>query len=158
MPQIDIGDVARRTGLTPATLRHYEERGLIASAGRRGLRRQYDRSVLERLALVTLARRAGFSLDEIAATLGPGDGLSPDRVLLKARARQLDRAIRQLAALRDALLHAARCEAPNHEDCPEFRRLIQVASAREPRRRAGPTEARPGRDTPTPGPADAKTA
>ena len=157
MPQIDIGDVARRAGLTPATLRYYEERGLIASTGRRGLRRQYDPSVLERLALVTLARRAGFSLDEIAATLGPGNGLSPDLVLLKARARQLDRAIRQLAALRDALLHAARCEAPNHEDCSEFRRLIQVASGREPRRGAGLSDAPPGRDRPAAGPADGKT-
>ena len=142
MSLLDIGTVARRSGLTPAALRFYEQRGLIAPASRLGLRRQYDPAVLERLALVTLAQRAGFSLDEIAATLGPADGLSPDRALLKARARQIDRTLRQLAALRDALVHAAGCPAPSHEDCEDFRRLMQIATGREPRFAAAPAAPR----------------
>src|SRR5690242_5737449 len=40
MPELDIGDVARRAGLPVSTLRYYEEKGLIASVGRNGLRRQ----------------------------------------------------------------------------------------------------------------------
>lgn len=42
MKLLDIAEVARRTGLPPSTLRFYEEKGLIASIGRRGLRRLFD--------------------------------------------------------------------------------------------------------------------
>ena len=57
---IDIADVARRSGLTASTLRYYEAQGLIAAAGRHGLRRQYQPEVLQQLALITLGRTAGF--------------------------------------------------------------------------------------------------
>ncbi|WP_260440806.1 MerR family DNA-binding transcriptional regulator, partial [Pseudomonas aeruginosa] len=39
MRQLDIGEVARRSGVPASTLRYYEEKGLIASSGRHGLRR-----------------------------------------------------------------------------------------------------------------------
>ena len=48
---MDIGEVAQRARLTASTLRFYEEKGLIRSVGRRGLRRQFKPDVLERLAL-----------------------------------------------------------------------------------------------------------
>src|ERR1700741_3935892 len=51
---VDITEVARRSGLTASTLRFYEEKGLIASIGRRGLHRVFDPGVLERLALIAL--------------------------------------------------------------------------------------------------------
>ena len=63
---MDIAEAARRSGLPASTLRFYEAKGLIASVGRKGLRRVFGPDVLERLALVTLGRAAGFSLDEIA--------------------------------------------------------------------------------------------
>ncbi|ETD54036.1 hypothetical protein X778_09515, partial [Pseudomonas aeruginosa VRFPA07] len=66
MRQLDIGEVARRSGVPASTLRYYEEKGLIASSGRHGLRRLFDAGVLERLALIGLGRAAGLSLDEIA--------------------------------------------------------------------------------------------
>ncbi|MCR3823866.1 MerR family DNA-binding transcriptional regulator, partial [Pseudomonas aeruginosa] len=34
MRQLDIGEVARRSGVPASTLRYYEEKGLIASSGR----------------------------------------------------------------------------------------------------------------------------
>src|SRR5262249_17489431 len=58
-------------GVPASTLRFYEERGLIASVGRRGLRRLFDAGVLERLALISLGRSVGFSLDEIARMFAP---------------------------------------------------------------------------------------
>jgi DNA-binding transcriptional MerR regulator len=47
---MDIAAVAQRSGVPASTLRFYEEKGLIASVGRTGLRRRFDPSVLERLA------------------------------------------------------------------------------------------------------------
>ena len=60
---MDITEVALRSGLPASTLRFYEEKGLIASIGRQGLRRVFGPGVLGRLALIALGRAAGFSLD-----------------------------------------------------------------------------------------------
>lgn len=124
---MDIGEVTRRTGLPPSTLRYYEERGLITPVGRRGLRRQYDPGVLDRLALISLARAAGFSLVEIARLVGPEDRPGIDREMLTAKADELDGTIRRLTLLRDSLRHAGACPAPSHLECPTFRRLMRAA-------------------------------
>ncbi|MEH2523843.1 hypothetical protein V1288_001752 [Bradyrhizobium sp. AZCC 2176] len=54
MDGIDIAEVAQRSGVPASTLRFYEEKRLIASIGRRGLRRLFDATVLERLALIAV--------------------------------------------------------------------------------------------------------
>ncbi|WP_338770218.1 helix-turn-helix domain-containing protein [Massilia sp. METH4] len=126
---LDIGEVARRSGVAPSTLRYYEEKGLIASSGRNGLRRVFDGAVLERLALIALGRAAGFSLGEIGAMLSPDGRLHIDRATLLARADDIDSTIRKLAAVRDGLRHAAQCQAPSHLECPTFRRIMKAAAA-----------------------------
>ncbi|MEV5356861.1 helix-turn-helix domain-containing protein [Streptomyces sp. NPDC093516] len=129
MTELDIAEVAQRAGVPASTLRYYEEKGLIASTGRRGLRRQYDPGVLERLALIALGRTAGFSLDEIGRMLAPDGRPHIDRRMLTDKAEELDRRIRELGALRDSLRHAAACPAPSHLECPTFRRLLEQATA-----------------------------
>ena len=124
MKELDIAEVAQRSGLPASTLRFYEEKGLIASSGRRGLRRLFKPDVLERLALIALGSSAGFSLDEIASMFGPDGRPNIDRQLLTAKASELDRTIKQLSAMRDGLRHAAACRAPSHMECPTFRRLL----------------------------------
>ncbi|MFI1913358.1 MerR family transcriptional regulator [Nocardia sp. NPDC020380] len=66
---LDIADVAARSQLAPSALRFYEKRGLISPAGRNGLRRTYEASVLDRLALIACARDSGFTIAEIARFL-----------------------------------------------------------------------------------------
>jgi DNA-binding transcriptional MerR regulator len=124
---MDIAEVARRAGVPASTLRYYEEKGLIASVGRQGLRRLFAPEVLERLALIALGRVSGFSLDEIRLMFAPDGKLRVDRPMLAAKADELDRTIRQLGALRDGLRHAARCPAPSHMECPTFRRILRAA-------------------------------
>ena len=126
---MDIAMVARRAGVPASTLRSYEEKGLIASVGRAGLRRVFDPSVLERLALIALGRAAGFTLEDIAGMFAADGKPSIDRKLLAARADELDRTILRLSALRDGLRHAAKCPAPSHMECPTFRKLVGQASA-----------------------------
>lgn len=127
--EIDISIVAKRSGLPASTLRYYEEQGLIASIGRRGLRRVYDAGVLERLALIALGRAAGFSLEEIARMFGADGRPRIDRRLLADKADELGRTIRRLGALRRGLQHAAECPAPSHMECPTFQRLMREANA-----------------------------
>ena len=97
---MDIVEVSRRTGLPASTLRFYEEKGLIASIGRRGLRRLFYPGVLERLGLIALGRSAGFTLDEIAKMFGPDGRPRIDRRMLAAKADELDHTIRRLSAMR----------------------------------------------------------
>lgn len=65
----DIGDVARKTGLTQRTLRFYETRGLVAPVRTAGGRRLYGAGDLARLNAVVAFKRAGFSLARIAELL-----------------------------------------------------------------------------------------
>ena len=127
---MDIAEVAKRSGVPASTLRFYDEKGLIASIGRRGLRRLFHTGVLERLALIALGRSAGFSLDEIARMFSPNGGTQIDRDALAAKAEELDETIRRLSAMRDGLRHAAVCPAPSHLECPTFRRLLLGAAAK----------------------------
>jgi len=129
MRDLDIAEVARRSGLPASTLRYYEEKGLIASIGRRGLRRLFDPGVLERLALIALGRAAGFSLDEVALMFTPDGRPRIDRKMLAAKADELDATIRKLSAMRDGLRHAVACRAPSHMECPTFRRLVRAAGS-----------------------------
>jgi DNA-binding transcriptional MerR regulator len=127
---VDITEVARRSGVAASTLRFYEQKGLIASIGRRGLRRVFAPNVLERLALIALGRAAGFSLAEIARMFAPDGQVRIDRQMLTARAEELEKTISKLSTMRDGLRHAAACPAPSHMACPNFRRYLQAAAAR----------------------------
>lgn len=128
MKFLDIGEVSARSGVAPSALRYYEEIGLIASTGRKGLRRQFGPEVLLQLSLITLGKAAGFSLEEIAGMFGSGGQPELPRAQLHARADALEQQIGELATLRDALRHAADCPAPRHLDCPKFQKLLRAGS------------------------------
>jgi DNA-binding transcriptional MerR regulator len=135
MKFLDIGEVAGRTGVSASTLRYYEEIGLIESAHRHGLRRQFAPDVLLRLALIALGQRAGFALAEIAGMLGRDGKPDLPRADLHARADAVDRQVRDLEALSRALRHVADCPAPSHLECPSFQRLMRAAARRRKRGR-----------------------
>lgn len=149
MQDLDIGEVAHRAGIPASTLRYYEEKGLIASHGRHGLRRQYPERVLERLALISLGRASGFSLDEIALMFAQGERPKIDRQLLAAKADELDHTIRRMTAMRDGLRHAAVCPAPSHFECPTFKRLVNAAASGKIK---SEEKKKPKRKKPTPSP------
>lgn len=70
-----IKDIADRTGFTPATLRFYEEIGLLPTAARTEAGyRLYDDDTVERLAFIARAKQLGCSLDEIAGLVTAWDG------------------------------------------------------------------------------------
>ncbi|CAM3732161.1 helix-turn-helix domain-containing protein [Bordetella tumulicola] len=132
---MDIAEVAKRTGVPAHTLRFYEQKGLIASAGPRGVRRQFAPNVLDQLALIALGQAGGLSLDEIRAMLSPSGGPLIDRGVLSAKADEIDATVKQLRAMSRGLRHAAACPAPNHAECPTFQRLLKAAATGALRRR-----------------------
>lgn len=137
MNLMDIGEVTTRSGASPSALRYYEEIGLIRSAGRQGLRRQFEPSVLLSLALIELGKTAGFSLTEIAEMFADDGTLDIPRDHLHAKANELGRQIARLRVLRKAIHHVADCPAPSHLECPNFRRLLKSVSSRKTSSRTG---------------------
>ena len=140
---LDIAEVAKRSRLPASTLRYYEERGLIASDGRRGLRRIFDLGVLDKLAFITLGRTAGFTLDDLSEMTTADSSFAVDRQMVRDKAGDLDRKIKELTALRSCLRHVANCPAESHFSCPTFKRLLRTAARRR--------SAQPSRSTPDPG-------
>ncbi|MQY27157.1 MerR family transcriptional regulator [Nocardia aurantia] len=126
---LDIAEVAARSGLAPSALRFYEKKGLIVPAGRNGLRRSYAPEVVTRLALISCARRAGFTIAEIERVLRATPGDTALRERLSAKAREVDEDIARLIRMRDALDHAATCDHALLVDCPEFTSMLRVPVA-----------------------------
>lgn len=129
---MDIGEVARASGLPASTLRYYEEKGLIQSTGRKGLRRTFHSDVVKRLEFIALGIQAGFALDEIAAMFNNPQSQQSrqpqiDRQQLLDKADELDHKITRLTRMRDGLRHAAKCSAPDHFQCSTFQRLLKLA-------------------------------
>ncbi len=116
---MDIAEVRAVTGLTTATLHHYEDVGLIESVGRSGLRRQYSPAVIEQLAVVVICRRAGFSLNEIRAITNRTEP-SSWRATASQRADELDRRIAELERARDGIRHALTCPSSDIMTCEHF--------------------------------------
>ncbi len=120
---IDIGEVVAQSGIPTSTLHLWEREGLIAPVGRAGLRRQYDDGIMQRLAIIVISQRSGFSLSEIRSLLttsGPPAGhqhLADKLDDLRTRRAALDTAI-------ESLEHALKCTAPSPIECPTFLRQL----------------------------------
>jgi DNA-binding transcriptional MerR regulator len=90
MKLFDISKVSAMSGVAPSALRYYEAVGLIESAGRRSLRRQFGPEALLQLSLIRMGQAAGFSLDEIRGMFGKDGRADVPRPDLRAKAAELD--------------------------------------------------------------------
>jgi MerR family transcriptional regulator, Zn(II)-responsive regulator of zntA len=101
-------DVARATGVSTDTLRHYERHGLLPAVTRTAAGyRRYSAAAVPRVLLIQRALVVGFSLAELKRVLGVRDtGGAPCasvRALVGARLEQLNGRIEELVALREEL-------------------------------------------------------
>lgn len=99
---MNIGELAKRTGLTASRIRFYESAGLLRAVARRpNGYRTYPPETISALELITTAQQVGFSLDEIRVLL-PDDGKIWDR---DALLRALRRKVSEIESLESRLLH-----------------------------------------------------
>ena len=102
------GALARASGVSTDTLRHYERKGVLA-APRRSANgyREYPAEALARVLLVRRALSVGFTLDELARLLRAREsGRAPCREVRALAARKLagvEESLRELAAVREEL-------------------------------------------------------
>lgn len=136
---MNISEVVKKTGIPASTLRYYEEKGLIKSVGRNGLQRNFPEAVIEKLALISLAQSADFSLDEILMMFSSDGNNLIDRKKLLDKATQIDETIKRLTMMSNSLKHAAVCKAPSHVECPSFKRLMKAALQGKLRKKAKKT-------------------
>ncbi len=103
-----IGDVARLSDVTPATIRYYEELGLLTAPRRSeaGYRR-YSEAAIDELRFIKKGQGLGFSLEEIREILSISRaGEAPCDHVLDLAQRNLvaaEERILQLQAFRDRL-------------------------------------------------------
>ena len=69
MDGVTIGELASRTGLSISAIRFYQRRGLLPPAAHGRAWQRFCPDVEARLLVIQLAKRCGFTLDEIAVLL-----------------------------------------------------------------------------------------
>ncbi|HSW42560.1 MAG TPA: MerR family transcriptional regulator, partial [Patescibacteria group bacterium] len=119
---IRIQEVAAETGLTPRSIRYYEEVGLLRPAARsQGAYRLYDASDLERLRFIRELRDdAGFSLAEIALLLEDEDARIRDRERFRSTGEPAERQ----AILRDLIARMDRQVTTLQEKSDRLRAML----------------------------------
>ena len=121
---LSIGEVAREAGVSVSAIRFYERSGLLPEAERVGGKRRFGADTVRRLGVIDVAKRAGFSLDEVRALLDSIDGGAPAHEELRALAArklpEMDALIERAQAMRDWLAVASDCGCESLEDCGLF--------------------------------------
>jgi MerR family redox-sensitive transcriptional activator SoxR len=120
---LSVGEVARRAGVTIATIHFYEAKGLIQGWRSKGNQRRYARDVLRRVAVIKVAQRAGIPIVTIKAAL---DRLPVGRPLTAKDWRHLSTVWRDmltdrilsLVQLRDQLNGCIGCGCLSMAECP----------------------------------------
>jgi MerR family transcriptional regulator, redox-sensitive transcriptional activator SoxR len=116
-----IGEIARRAGVAPSTIRFYERIGLLPPSKRVSGKRRYDDAVLQKLALIRLAQQAGFTIAEIQRLLHqfPAETPPPERwqTLAGGKIAELDELIGRLQAMRALLERTQQCCCSTLEEC-----------------------------------------
>lgn len=74
-----IGELSQITGLSTSAIRFYQRRGVLPARDVDGGWQRFDTGTLDRLALIELAKSAGFNLDEIIRLFDAVDA-DPDAV------------------------------------------------------------------------------
>lgn len=128
---MNIGQAARRSGLSAKMIRYYESIGLLKPAQRSDSGyRLYQEDDLHRLAFIKRSRDLGFSLEEVARLLTLWQDRQRASADVKALAVQhiddLNRRIEELLSLRDTLSElVANCQGDNRPDCPILKDLAK---------------------------------
>jgi MerR family redox-sensitive transcriptional activator SoxR len=85
---MSIGQVADAAGVSASAIRYYERHGLLQEPRRKGGKRRYEDDVLERLAVVNVAKQAGFTLEDVRSLFEATDRAAPAHEQLRELAER----------------------------------------------------------------------
>ena len=116
-----IGEVAERAGIATSAIRYYEAEGLIPKPGRRSGQRVYDETVVDRLALIEVAKGAGFTIGEVKKLLSGFSRKTPPgerwRALAQSKLVELEERIAEAERMKKVLRKVMSCGCPTIADC-----------------------------------------
>ena len=120
---MNIGEVAKRSGLPAKTIRYYEDIGLVCPARSDNGYRAFRDTDLHKLAFLGRARALGFSIEDCRTLLGLYQDESRASAQVKAVAQEhlsaIDDKITQLRGMRETLSHLVdACHGDHRPDCP----------------------------------------
>ncbi len=133
MSDMRIGEIARRSGLSPTTIRYYEDIGLVPEPARAANGyRDYEPSAVERLRFISDAQDSGLTLAEIASILElrtQGDPTCHHTIeLLERHLEDVERRIERLVAGRDLYARLiARAKTLDPAECTDPDRCQTIA-------------------------------
>ena len=120
-PSLSIGEVARRAGVQPSTIRYYEREGLLPLPQRLSGRRRYEPEVLELLRVIEVSKAAGFTLAEIQELMHGFDPATPPserwRTLAEGKLREVESVIERAEGMRALLRRGIECGCLTLADC-----------------------------------------
>ena len=148
---MEIGEFARRAGLSPSAVRFYEQERLIPRAERRSGRRVYDDRSLAAVVVVRLAREAGFSIAEVRRLVNEF-GRDRWRRMAEQKLEEIRFTTERLETMTVLLTRLLGCECPDVEFCGRVleRHARKRGGLRRLRPRRPPRAASPGRDESAP--------
>lgn len=115
---LNIGDVARRSGVAATTLRYYEKIGLLPATSRAGGQRRYGESILAHLEVIRMCKIAGFTLEEIVVLFADeAPGRTVSRALAEAKLSEIDTRIAELTKAREVIEWGMACQCPSISTC-----------------------------------------
>lgn len=133
---MNIGNIAKQSGVPVKTIRYYEEIGLIPPAVRaeNGYRR-YAATDVETLRFIHRARRLGFPVKDVGNLLTLWRDKNRASADVKALAlrhiKEVEERIAELEAIRRTLLHLTdRCHGDNRPDCPILEGMAKSGEGR----------------------------
>ena len=124
LPELTIGEVARRAGVATSSIRYYERIGLLPKPERVHGQRRYEPDVLGKLGFIGVAQSAGFKLAEIKeliagvdSTTGMGEQM---RVLSTRKLDEVEALLEQTRAMKGWLEVAQECGCATPAECALF--------------------------------------
>jgi Cu(I)-responsive transcriptional regulator len=125
---MNIGDVSKRAGLPPKTIRYYEDIGLVTPLRDTNDYRNFRDSDMHKLLFLGRARALGFTIEDCRNLLALWDdksrASSDVRAIAKEHLAQIESKIADLQAIQATLTHLVdECAGDDRPDCPILQTL-----------------------------------
>ena len=124
LPELTIGEVARRAGVATSSIRYYERVGLLPEPERLHGQRRYDTDVLGKLGFIGIVQSAGFKLREIKDLIDgvdSADGMGEQmRSLSSQKLDEVEALLERTKAMKGWLEVAKECGCATPAECALF--------------------------------------
>jgi MerR family redox-sensitive transcriptional activator SoxR len=124
LPELTIGEVARRAGVPTSSIRYYESIELLPAPERVSGQRRYRTDVLGKLGFIGMAQSAGFRLAEIRELIDGVDSAAgmaePMRALSAKKLDEVEALLERTKAMKGWLEVAKECGCASPSECALF--------------------------------------